>query len=74
MKFLCEQQPNALMICLMLQNLPDGIFSLQDVLTLWLKNFAHDSPLSRAQLATIVAELLPSRQKRDVGMGVFSDP
>ncbi|XP_004945280.2 mesothelin isoform X1 [Gallus gallus] len=39
----------------------------KDVLTLWLKNFAHDSPLSRAQLATIVAELLPSRQKRDVG-------
>ncbi|POI29964.1 hypothetical protein CIB84_006287, partial [Bambusicola thoracicus] len=39
----------------------------KNVLTLWLKNFARDSPLSRAQLATIVEELLPSRQKRDVG-------
>lgn len=62
------------MICLMLQNLPDGIFSLQNVLTFWLKNSARDSRLSRAQLATIVEELLPSRQKRDVGMGAFSDP
>uniref|UniRef100_A0A8C2Y7D5 Mesothelin n=1 Tax=Coturnix japonica TaxID=93934 RepID=A0A8C2Y7D5_COTJA len=38
----------------------------KNVLTLWLKNFARDSRLSRAQLATIVEELLPSRQKRDV--------
>ncbi|XP_019476357.1 mesothelin-like [Meleagris gallopavo] len=39
----------------------------KNVLTFWLKNFARDSRLSRAQLATIVEELLPSRQKRDVG-------
>ncbi|XP_042720397.1 mesothelin-like [Lagopus leucura] len=39
----------------------------KNVLTFWLKNSARDSRLSRAQLATIVEELLPSRQKRDVG-------
>ncbi|NXC38732.1 MSLN protein, partial [Penelope pileata] len=39
----------------------------KSVLTLWLKNFAHSSPLSREQLAIIVEELLPSRQKRAVG-------
>ncbi|OXB81895.1 UNVERIFIED_CONTAM: hypothetical protein H355_015092 [Colinus virginianus] len=39
----------------------------KNVLSLWLKDFARDSPLSRAQLATIVEELFPSRQKRDVG-------
>ncbi|XP_021267167.1 mesothelin-like isoform X2 [Numida meleagris] len=39
----------------------------KNVLTRWLKNSARSSPLSRAQLATIVEELLPSRQKRDVG-------
>ncbi|XP_025909821.1 mesothelin [Nothoprocta perdicaria] len=36
----------------------------KDVLTLWLKNFAHDSSLSREQLAVITEELLPSRHKR----------
>ncbi|XP_025950951.2 mesothelin [Dromaius novaehollandiae] len=36
----------------------------KNVLTLWLKNFAHDSSLSREQLASIVEELLPSRHKR----------
>ncbi|NXI72030.1 MSLN protein, partial [Anseranas semipalmata] len=39
----------------------------KNALTLWLKNFAHDSPLSREQLATIVEELLPSRHKRASG-------
>lgn len=52
---------------------PDETFSLQNALTLWLKNFAHDSPLSREQLATIVEELLPTRHKRADGMGAFSD-
>ncbi|KGL77680.1 Mesothelin, partial [Tinamus guttatus] len=36
----------------------------KDVLTLWLKNFAHDSSLSREELASITEELLPSRHKR----------
>ncbi|OXB68798.1 hypothetical protein ASZ78_002213, partial [Callipepla squamata] len=44
------------------QNIP------KNVLSLWLKDFARDSPLSRAQLATIVEELFPSRQKRDVAI------
>ncbi|NXQ83182.1 MSLN protein, partial [Nyctibius grandis] len=39
----------------------------RNALTLWLKNFAHESPLSREQLATIVEELLPSRHKRADG-------
>ncbi|KFQ70623.1 Mesothelin, partial [Phaethon lepturus] len=39
----------------------------KNALTFWLKNFAHDSPLSREQLATIVEELLPSRHKRADG-------
>ncbi|KAM6196701.1 mesothelin [Sarcoramphus papa] len=39
----------------------------KDALTLWLKNFAHDSLLSREQLATIVEELLPTRHKRADG-------
>ncbi|XP_047916908.2 mesothelin [Anser cygnoides] len=39
----------------------------KNALTLWLKNFAHDSPLSREQLATIVEEILPSRHKRASG-------
>ncbi|XP_019329501.1 PREDICTED: mesothelin [Aptenodytes forsteri] len=39
----------------------------KNALTLWLKNFAHDSPLSREQLATIVEELLPTRHKRADG-------
>lgn len=56
------------------ENLPDETLSLQNALTLWLKNFAHDSPLSREQLATIVEELLPARHKRASGMGTFSDP
>ncbi|KFW11263.1 Mesothelin, partial [Fulmarus glacialis] len=39
----------------------------KNTLTLWLKNFAHDSPLSREQLATIVEEILPTRHKRANG-------
>ncbi|XP_009922951.2 mesothelin [Haliaeetus albicilla] len=39
----------------------------KNVLTLWLKNYAHNSPLSREQLATIVEELLPTRHKRADG-------
>ncbi|KFR11788.1 Mesothelin, partial [Opisthocomus hoazin] len=39
----------------------------KSALTLWLKNFAHDSPLSREQLATVVEELLPTRHKRADG-------
>ncbi|KFV10673.1 Mesothelin, partial [Pterocles gutturalis] len=39
----------------------------KNALTLWLKNFARDSPLSREQLATIVEELLPTRHKRADG-------
>ncbi|KFQ78364.1 Mesothelin, partial [Phoenicopterus ruber ruber] len=39
----------------------------KNALTVWLKNFAHDSPLSREQLATIVEELLPTRHKRADG-------
>ncbi|XP_074775418.1 mesothelin isoform X2 [Athene noctua] len=39
----------------------------KDALTHWLKNFAHDSPLSREQLATVVEELLPTRHKRADG-------
>ncbi|XP_068764812.1 mesothelin isoform X2 [Struthio camelus] len=39
----------------------------KNVLTLWLKNFAYDSSLSREQLASIVEELLPSRHKRAAG-------
>ncbi|KFO86527.1 Mesothelin, partial [Buceros rhinoceros silvestris] len=35
--------------------------------TLWLKNSARDSPLSREQLAAIVEELLPTRHKRAAG-------
>uniref|UniRef100_A0A8C0J7U0 Mesothelin n=1 Tax=Chelonoidis abingdonii TaxID=106734 RepID=A0A8C0J7U0_CHEAB len=36
-------------------------------LTPWLKNFMHDSPLPREQLASIVKNLLPSRWKRAAG-------
>ncbi|KAK2533625.1 Msln [Columba guinea] len=36
-------------------------------LTVWLKNFAHDSPLSRKQVAAVVQELLPTRLKRADG-------
>nr|XP_013223131.2 mesothelin isoform X1 [Columba livia]XP_021146151.1 mesothelin isoform X1 [Columba livia]XP_021146152.1 mesothelin isoform X1 [Columba livia]XP_021146153.1 mesothelin isoform X1 [Columba livia]XP_021146154.1 mesothelin isoform X1 [Columba livia]XP_021146155.1 mesothelin isoform X1 [Columba livia]XP_021146156.1 mesothelin isoform X1 [Columba livia]XP_021146157.1 mesothelin isoform X1 [Columba livia]XP_021146158.1 mesothelin isoform X1 [Columba livia]XP_021146159.1 mesothelin isoform X1 [ len=36
-------------------------------LTVWLKNFAHDSPLSRKQVAAVVQELLPTRHKRADG-------
>ncbi|XP_067390320.1 mesothelin [Emydura macquarii macquarii] len=36
----------------------------QNILTPWLKSFVHDSPLPREQLASIVKNLLPSRQKR----------
>ncbi|KAM6320041.1 mesothelin isoform 2-T12 [Podargus strigoides] len=36
-------------------------------LTLWLKNFACDSALSREELATVVEELLPTRHKRADG-------
>ncbi|NXK51873.1 MSLN protein, partial [Chauna torquata] len=39
----------------------------KNALSLWLKNFARDSPLSREQLATIFEELLPSRHKRAGG-------
>nr|XP_013809428.1 PREDICTED: mesothelin-like [Apteryx mantelli mantelli] len=39
----------------------------KNVLTLWLKNFARDSSLSREELASIVEELLPSRHRRDAG-------
>ncbi|XP_068002586.1 mesothelin-like isoform X2 [Melanerpes formicivorus] len=39
----------------------------RDALTLWLKSSARDSPLSREELASIAAELLPSRQKRADG-------
>ncbi|KFV41244.1 Mesothelin, partial [Tyto alba] len=39
----------------------------KNALILWLKNFAHDSPLSREQLAIIVEELLPTRHKRADG-------
>ncbi|KFQ13106.1 Mesothelin, partial [Leptosomus discolor] len=39
----------------------------KNALTLWLRNFAADSPLSREQLATIVEELLPTRHKRAEG-------
>ncbi|XP_064317471.1 mesothelin [Phalacrocorax carbo] len=36
-------------------------------LTVWLKNFAHNSPLSREELATVVQVLLPTRHKRADG-------
>ncbi|KFQ32182.1 Mesothelin, partial [Mesitornis unicolor] len=39
----------------------------KNALTLWLKNFARDSPLSREQLATVVEELRPTRHKRADG-------
>ncbi|KAM6054904.1 mesothelin isoform 2-T2 [Chlamydotis macqueenii] len=39
----------------------------KNALTIWLRNFAHDSRLSREQLATIVEELLPTRHKRADG-------
>ncbi|XP_054699633.1 mesothelin [Grus americana] len=39
----------------------------KNALILWLKNFAHDSRLSREQLATIVEEVLPTRHKRADG-------
>ncbi|XP_065540888.1 mesothelin-like isoform X1 [Lathamus discolor] len=39
----------------------------KNALTVWLKNFAHDSPLSREELATVVEELLPTRHKRADG-------
>ncbi|KFP73700.1 Mesothelin, partial [Acanthisitta chloris] len=39
----------------------------KNALTLWLKNFASDSRLSREELATIVGELLPTRHKRAAG-------
>ncbi|XP_074867216.1 mesothelin [Carettochelys insculpta] len=35
------------------------------ILIPWLKNFVHDSPLPREQLASIVKNLLPSRGKRE---------
>ncbi|KFP33652.1 Mesothelin, partial [Colius striatus] len=38
----------------------------KNALILWLKNFAHESHLSREQLAAIVEELLPTRHKRAV--------
>lgn len=63
-----------LVVCPRLQYPPDETFSLQNVLTLWLKNYAHNSPLSREQLATIVEELLPTRHKRADGMEAFPDP
>ncbi|XP_069725943.1 mesothelin-like isoform X2 [Phaenicophaeus curvirostris] len=39
----------------------------KNALIVWLKNFAHDSLLSREQLATVVEELLPKRHKRAEG-------
>ncbi|XP_023792711.1 mesothelin-like [Cyanistes caeruleus] len=39
----------------------------QKALSTWLRNFAWDSPLSREELATIIAELLPRRHKREDG-------
>ncbi|NXG41277.1 MSLN protein, partial [Psilopogon haemacephalus] len=39
----------------------------RDALTLWLKTFAHSSPLSREQLARVAEELLPTRHKRADG-------
>lgn len=36
----------------------------KNTLTTWLRNFAWDSPLSRAELASVVGELLPRRHKR----------
>ncbi|KAM9292174.1 mesothelin [Morus bassanus] len=39
----------------------------KNALTVWLKTCAHNSPLSREQLATIVKELLPTRHKRADG-------
>uniref|UniRef100_A0A8C3J1L6 Mesothelin n=1 Tax=Calidris pygmaea TaxID=425635 RepID=A0A8C3J1L6_9CHAR len=39
----------------------------KNTLTLWMKNFARDSPLSREELATVVEELLPTRHKRADG-------
>ncbi|RMC17556.1 hypothetical protein DUI87_05219 [Hirundo rustica rustica] len=37
---------------------------MEKALTTWLRNFARDSPLSREELAAVVAELLPRRHKR----------
>uniref|UniRef100_A0A8C8VLM2 Mesothelin n=1 Tax=Pelusios castaneus TaxID=367368 RepID=A0A8C8VLM2_9SAUR len=37
-------------------------------MTPWLKSFVHDSPLPREQLASIVKNLQPARQKRAVAM------
>ncbi|KFU94098.1 Mesothelin, partial [Chaetura pelagica] len=39
----------------------------KDALTVWLRNFARDSPLTREELATVVEELLPRRHKRAEG-------
>ncbi|KAM6407428.1 mesothelin-like isoform 2-T2 [Rhynochetos jubatus] len=39
----------------------------KNALTVWLRNFAHDSALSRDQLAAVVEELLPTRHKRADG-------
>ncbi|NXL88008.1 MSLN protein, partial [Alectura lathami] len=39
----------------------------KNAVTLWLKKFAGDSSLSREQLAALVEQLLPSRQKRAAG-------
>ncbi|KFV97763.1 Mesothelin, partial [Eurypyga helias] len=39
----------------------------KNALTVWLRNFAQDSALSREQLATVVEELLPTRHKRADG-------
>ncbi|KAM9013306.1 mesothelin isoform 1-T1 [Ara ararauna] len=36
----------------------------KNALTVWLKNFARDAPLSREELATVVEELRPTRHKR----------
>ncbi|XP_064008771.1 mesothelin [Pogoniulus pusillus] len=39
----------------------------KNALTLWLKTFAHNSPLSREQLASVAEELLPTRHRRADG-------
>ncbi|KAM4765097.1 mesothelin isoform 1-T2 [Cyanocitta cristata] len=39
----------------------------KNALATWLRNFAWDSPLSRAELGTVVGELLPRRHKRADG-------
>ncbi|KAM9372394.1 mesothelin [Phaethornis superciliosus] len=39
----------------------------KSALLVWLKNFAHDSPLTRDEVATVVEELQPTRHKRADG-------